>query len=103
MEVSTLLRKKRNRDSIKQLELSRCTILSKKYIPSRVGWVVAVDDNVEAVDEICAVDEAVVVVVDKDPVDETVEFSAVDKVAVEEAVVVVTDEVVVDAAAEKEN
>ena len=96
------MEKKRNIDYIKLL-LPLCRTWSRKYIPSVVGWVEAVDDNVEAVDEICAVDEAVVVVVDKDPVDETVEFSAVDKVAVEEAVVVVTDEVVVDAAAEKEN
>ena len=79
----------------------------QRYIPTGAGWVVAVDDNVEAVDEIFAVDKTVLVVlvVDEVAVEETVEEYAVVKVAVDE---VVDDEVSAvdgsfDAAAEKKS
>ena len=46
----------------------------QKYIPSGVGWVVAVDEALVFVDEVA--------------VDETVEVSAVDKVVVDEVAAV---------------
>ena len=74
------------------MELSLCITWSIKYIPSGAGSVVAVD-------------ESVVDVVDGVDVEETVEVSAVVKVAVDE---VVDNEVFAvdgsfDAAAEKES
>ena len=76
----------------------------QKHIPSGVGLVFAVDDDVDAFDEIFALDEVIVAAVDEVAVNETVEVSAVDEVAFDE---VVDDEVFAvdgsfDAAAEKD-